>query len=147
MIADYSTDAARTYAEEQHAIVSRAIRIRLARTVTPETARRVAAFSLGTWAQRYPVQGYDLGEDFALFVCDWLAARHVDSEDAMHEALREWDMRRDADSHMPPEWLYPRPLDALKDLAAAMMPVCKAVAMCVRSENRKERRARQARAR
>lgn len=58
---------------------------------------RIAIFTRGTWAQRYPARGYDLGEDAALFIVDWLATRAMPpSEDAMHEAFAEWQAREQA---------------------------------------------------
>lgn len=86
------------YAEEQRRIEERATWLRARRPIGVEDARRVALFSLGTWAQRYPVQSHDLDEDAALFLCDWLSARNVDpTEDNLHEALKEWRAHRIVD--------------------------------------------------
>ena len=59
-----------------------------------DAALRVALFSLGGWAQRFPDKSYDLGERAALFIAEWCAARAVfPSDDRMHAALVEWRAR------------------------------------------------------
>ncbi len=82
------------YAAEQQRIVERALLLREHRPVSAEDARIIARFSLNTWAQRFPVQAYDLGQDAALFIADWLSARAVGpTEDNLHEALKAWRVR------------------------------------------------------
>lgn len=83
--------------EQQRQIDERAAYLRRERPLAHDLARPVAVFSLGGWAQRYPVAAYDLGEDAAVFIVDHLLAHATDSEDAMHEALERWwaeDMAR-----------------------------------------------------
>lgn len=81
---------AREAARQQAAIDERAIRLKHRFLLTDDVAALVAWFTLSGWAQRWPVQGYDLGEDAALFVAEWLCTRSVGGVDAMHEALGEW---------------------------------------------------------
>jgi len=88
-------DFAAEHARQMTAVDVRAERLHLQRSLGHIEAREIAKFSLGTWARRYPVQGYDLGEDAALFIVDWLATRAMPpSEEAMHEAFAEWQVRR-----------------------------------------------------
>lgn len=57
-------------------------------------ALRVALFSLGGWATRFPDRPHDLGERTALFIAGWCAARAVfPDDDQMHAALVEWRAR------------------------------------------------------
>lgn len=116
-------------------VEARAHRMLMARVAMPETARRVAAFTFGDWAQCYPAQGYDLGEDCALFVLDWLTARHVDTTDAMHSALEEWRARDLLTSCL--DWRE-RDAKEIRDafnVAAVPVPVA-----ARRAKNRHERR-------
>jgi len=63
--------------------------------LSPDGAAYLASFSLGAWAQRYPVQGYDVGEDAALFVARWMVERALPvTADHMHAALDEWRLRQ-----------------------------------------------------
>jgi len=79
------------YAAAQRALDERALFLRQSRIISRVDALAVALFSRGTWAQRYPVQSFDLGEEAALFVADWLAKRALPPEtDRMHDALAEW---------------------------------------------------------
>lgn len=86
--AQHVLPGAAEYAEEQRRVEERALWLRVQRPIGIEDAKRIALFSLGTWAQRYPVQSYDLGEDAGLFLCDWLTARAVGpTDDNLHEAF------------------------------------------------------------
>lgn len=83
--------------EQNRLVAERAAYLRHERPLAHDLARRVAVFSLGGWAQRYPVAAYVLGGDAAVFMVDHLLAHATDSEDAMHEALERWwaeDMAR-----------------------------------------------------
>ena len=83
-------DLAAECARQMTAVDVRAERLHLQRSLGHIEAREIAKFSLGTWARRYPVQGYDLGEEAALFIADWLAKWALPPEaDRMHEALAE----------------------------------------------------------
>jgi hypothetical protein len=82
---------ARESMHREWAIETRATYLRTRRPISREDARTIAVFSLSGWAQRYPVQGSDLGEDAALFIAEWLEARALGpSEDAMHGAVEAW---------------------------------------------------------
>ena len=78
-------------AREAAATTERAGLLQSQRSITREDALRIAVFSRGTWAQRYPARRRDLGEDATLFVADWLSARALGAEtEHMHEALDRW---------------------------------------------------------
>lgn len=78
-------------ARQQQAIAARALWLREHRGIAAEDAWAIALFTLGTWAQQYPAQSYDLGQEAALFFADWLSARaNGHTEDNLHAALKVW---------------------------------------------------------
>ncbi len=78
-------------AAQQRALDERATYLQRRRPLSRVDALAVALFSRGTWAQRYPVKSFDLGEDAALFLADWLRSRHVGpTAENMDAALQEW---------------------------------------------------------
>lgn len=106
---------ARAAIARQQAVEQRALHIREALPMSPETARRVALFSLGGWAQNIPAAPHDLGESAALYIAEWLIARHVSDTEDMRAALDEWRARELAEAFSAPVVLDVR---ALRDLAA-----------------------------
>lgn len=106
---------AREALARQQAVEQRALRIREALPVSPETARRVALFSLGGWAQNTRDEPYDINESAAIYIAGWLIARNVDDTDTMHEALLAWHYREFVESTEAPIVLDVR---ALLDLAS-----------------------------
>lgn len=81
---------AREALARQQAVEQRALRIREALPMSPETARRVAEFSLGGWAQNLPDYPRDIGERAALYIVEWLIVRNVNDTEDMRTALGEW---------------------------------------------------------
>lgn len=82
--------SAREALAQQKAIDDRALRIREALPMSPETARRVALFSLGGWAQNLPDSPHDLGERAALYIAKQLIVRNVSETSDMRDAFCEW---------------------------------------------------------
>lgn len=76
------------YIRQQQAIEERALWLRERRPVGAHDARLIARFVLGAWAERYPVQRYDLGPNATLSIADWLSARALPpTDDRMHDAF------------------------------------------------------------
>lgn len=79
---------AEEHARQQAAVEARALAVLREAGGSHDAARKVALFSLGGWARRYPDAPYDIGERAALFIAEWCAARAVfPDDDQMHEAL------------------------------------------------------------
>lgn len=79
------------YRRQQAIVDARAEHVLRETAMPREDAFRVALFSLGRWAERYPAQPHDLGERAPIFLATWCRARAVSpSDDVLHEALREW---------------------------------------------------------
>lgn len=75
-------------AKRRAEVEARAVAVLRETGCSRDAALRVALFSLGGWARRYPDAPYDIGERAALFIAEWCAARAVfPDDDQMHEAL------------------------------------------------------------
>lgn len=125
---------------QQDAITLRTAYVSRETGMLPQDAQRVALFTLGKWAERYPDRPDDLGGDASVFLAQWCLSRGVEpSDNVLHDALPVW---RAYDTVGPPRRHEKVALPAVATLAQSCMQKLFETARRARNKRKAERRRR-----